>query len=131
MSDEWHGRFYWNELNTWNVEKAKAFYAETLGWTYDVMPMAEGGEYTVCKAGEIMVGGIFPMIPGTGFDSIPDHWFAYIAVDDIDARVAMVEANGGEIIRPPFDVPQVGRIAIVKDAAGAAIGWMTPSEEQG
>ncbi len=131
MSAEWHGRFYWTELMTWNAEKAKAFYAETLGWTYDVMPMAEGGDYIVCKAGDIMAGGIMEMKPGTGFDGLPDHWFAYIAVDDIDARVAQVEAAGGEIMRPPFDVPEVGRIAMVKDAAGAAIGWLTPSDEQG
>ena len=37
-----HGTFYWNELMTRDPEKAKAFYAATLGWTFDAMPMAEG-----------------------------------------------------------------------------------------
>ena len=27
-----HGTFFWNELMTWSVDKAKAFYQETLGW---------------------------------------------------------------------------------------------------
>jgi len=129
MPTDKHGHFTWNELMTWHAEKAKAFYADTLGWTYDVMPMAEGGDYVICKAGDEMAGGIMEMEPGTGFDGIPDHWFAYIAVDDIDARVAKVQAAGGEIMRPPFDVPGVGRFAIVKDAAGAAIGWMTHSQQ--
>ena len=38
-----HGTFYWNELMTRDVEGAKKFYADTLGWSYDAMPMAGGG----------------------------------------------------------------------------------------
>ena len=124
-----HGAFHWNELNTWNPDKAKAFYAETLGWHYESHPMADGGTYTLCKAGETMAAGIFEMKPGAGFDGIPDHWFAYVAVDDIDARLMRVEAAGGEICRAPFDVPGAGRFAIVKDSTGAVIGWTTPAAQ--
>ena len=121
-----HGTFHWNELMTWNAEKAKAFYAETLGWRYETLPMPNGA-YTLCKAGGAPVGGMLEMTPGGAFDGLPEHWFAYIAVDDVDARLARVEAAGGTIVRLPFDVPDVGRIAIVKDGAGAAIGWITPA----
>ena len=27
-----HGNFYWNELMTRDVEKAKKFYGDTIGW---------------------------------------------------------------------------------------------------
>ena len=37
-----HGTFFWNELMTWSVDKAKAFYQETLGWQYESHPMADG-----------------------------------------------------------------------------------------
>ena len=121
-----HGTFFWNELNTRSVDKAKAFYGETLGWEYESHPMTDGGTYTLCKAGETMAAGIFEMKPGAGFDGIPDHWFAYIAVDDVDARVAAVAAAGGEVCRPAFDVADVGRFAIVKDSTGAVVGWVTP-----
>ena len=30
-------------------------------------------------------------------------------------------------MREPFDVPGTGRIAILKEPGGAAIGWMTPA----
>ena len=123
-----HGTFFWNELMTWSVDKAKAFYADTLGWQYESHPMADGGTYTLCKAGEAMAAGIFEMKPDAGFDGVPDHWFSYIAVDDIDARLAGVEAAGGEVSRPAFDVPDVGRFAVVKDGGGAFIGWVTPIE---
>ena len=128
MSTE-HGHFHWNELMTWNREAAKAFYAETLGWTYDLFPMPDGGDYTVCMMDGQPVGGIFEMKQGMGFDGIPDNWFAYIAVDDIDARLETVAAAGGTIERPAFDIPGVGRIAILRDKAGSAIGWITPACE--
>ena len=123
-----HGIFFWNELMTWNVDEAKAFYRDTLGWHYESHPMADGGTYTLCKAGDAMAAGIFEMTPGTGFDGVPDHWFSYITVDDIDARLAGVAAAGGEVCRPAFDVPDVGRFAVVKDSGGAFIGWVTPIE---
>ena len=44
----------------------------------------------------------------------------------MDRRAKDVAANGGKAQREPFDIPDVGRIAIVADATGAMIGWMTP-----
>ena len=79
-----HGTFYWNELMTRDAEKAKAFYAETLGWTFDAMAMPEGGTYWLAKAGDALAGGILTM-DGPQFEGVPEHWFAYIAVDDVDA----------------------------------------------
>src|SRR5687767_2435278 len=94
-----HGHFYWNELMTRDVEGAKAFYAGTLGWRFDGMPMAEVGTYWVCKDGDQPLGGILDMSPPQ-FDGLPPHWFAYIAVDDVDARVAKATAAGAELLRP-------------------------------
>ena len=65
---------------------------------------------------------------GPDFEGIPPHWFAYIAVDDVDARVAGATAEGATLLRPIFDIPGVGRIAILKDSVGAAIGWITPAQ---
>ncbi|MFK8253638.1 VOC family protein [Ancylobacter terrae] len=119
-----HGTFFWNELNTRDVEGAKAFYAATLGWSYEAMPMP-GFTYTVVKAGDTTVGGIFD-ITGAEFEGIPSHWFAYIAVDDVDARIAKVAGAGGAVLKAPFDVPEVGRMGVVKDPTGAVVGWITP-----
>ncbi len=120
-----HGQFYWNELMTTDVAKAQAFYSRTLGWTFEDMPMPEGS-YHLIKQGEEMVGGMMQM-PREMPAGTPSHWFSYISVDDIDARVAKVKAAGGTVLREPWDVEGVGRIAIVQDASGAAVGWMTPA----
>ncbi len=44
--------FYWNELMTRDAEKAKKFYASTIGWTFEAMPMPDG-TYWVAKSGDI------------------------------------------------------------------------------
>lgn len=120
-----HGNFYWNELMTRDVEKAKAFYASTIGWSFDGMPMPEG-TYWVAKVGGKPVGGLMA-INSPQFAGVPEAWFAYLAVDDIDARVAAAVKAGATVMRPAFDVPGVGRIAILRQPDGAHIGWMTPS----
>ena len=81
----------------------------------------------VCMAGDQPAGGIIEI--EAGMEAMAEIWFPYIAVDDIDRRLALVEAAGGKIERPAFDVPGVGRIAIVRDKAGCAVGWITPAEE--
>jgi len=121
-----HGTFNWCELMTNDVAKAKAFYGATLGWTFSDMPMEgqSGMTYTLAHSGPTMVGGIVDMT-GIVPPSAPPHWFDYIEVDDVDHRVALVPENGGAVLRPPFDIPNVGRIAIISDATGAAVGLMT------
>ena len=120
-----HGTFYWNELMTRDVEKAKAFYGASIGWTYDSMPMPEGGTYWIAKMGDKPACGIFS-ISGPAFEGVPESWMAYLAVDDVDARVKGAIAAGATLMKPAFDVPGVGRIAIIKEPGGAGIGWMTP-----
>ena len=58
---------------------------------------------------------------------MPPHWFTYVAHSDVDAAVKENEAAGGQTMRPGFDVPDVGRIAIICDPTGAVVGIMTPS----
>ncbi|MBB5754072.1 VOC family protein [Prosthecomicrobium pneumaticum] len=120
-----HGTFYWNELMTRDVEAAKRFYGATLGWGFSEMPMPDG-VYHLALLGDKMVGGIFD-IGAPAFDGVPESWFAYIAVDDLDARLAKLREAGGTVDREPWDVPGVGRIAIVSDVNGATMGWIVPA----
>jgi predicted enzyme related to lactoylglutathione lyase len=120
-----HGSFCWNELVAHDPERAKTFYAKTIGWSFDAMPMQDGGTYWVAKAGDKMVGGIFEAT-GPEFDGVPEGWLPYLAVDDVDERVKKALAAGAELMRPLFDIPGIGRIAILREPGGAGVGWMTP-----
>ena len=121
-----HGNFHWNELMTRDAEQAKKFYGDSIGWAFDAMPM-ENGTYWIAKLADKLVAGIFPM-NGADFDGVPEHWMAYLAVDDIDARLTKAIAAGAKVMREPFDVPNVGRIATLREPGGAMIGWMTPAD---
>jgi uncharacterized protein len=125
--NEWHGKFHWNELMARDVAKAKKFYADTLGWSFDAMPMPGGGTYWLAKMGDEPVGGIFD-IGGPDYKGVPEGWMPYIAVDDVDARAKKAVAAGAKIMKPAFDVPNVGRIVILQEPGGAGVGWMTPAD---
>lgn len=124
-----HGEIHWTELMTRDLEAAREFYAEVAGWSYQTMPMSDGsGDYHVAMVGERMVAGLMDITGMPGMDEVPAHWFTYIAVRDVDAAAKATAANGGTVVRPVFEVPGVGRIAVVQDPGGAAVGLMTPAE---
>ena len=89
------------------------------------MPGAGGDTYWIVKLGDVRIGGIFPA-EGPQWASVPEGWLSYIAVDDVDARVKKALALGAKLMRPIFDVPNIGRIAILTEPGGAGIGWITP-----
>ncbi len=119
-----HGTFAWNELATSDVATAKAFYAATLGWTFQEFALPHG-PYWVAMSGEQLVGGLGGMdtaaVPGTTTST----WFAFLEVDEIDTRLTKAVAHGATIVAPAEDVPNVGRCAVLRDPTGAIIGWMT------
>ena len=122
-----HGTFHWNELMTRNVERAKTFYADTIGWSFDGMPMpGGGGTYWVAETDGELVAGILD-ISAPEFAQVPESWMAYLAVDDVDARAKKAVAGGAKLMKPAFDIPGVGRIAILMEPGGAGIGWITPA----
>jgi predicted enzyme related to lactoylglutathione lyase len=127
MPQPWtHGSFYWNELMSRDVERDKRFYADTLGWDFEGMPMPDG-TYWVAKIGEQYVGGLLPLT-SPQYDGVLAGWMSYIAVDDVDARVKKAQNLGAKLMKPIFDVRGVGRIAVLPEPGGAAIGWMTPAQ---
>lgn len=118
-----HGTFTWNELMTPDVAAAKAFYGAALGWTFTDEDMGEGGLYTLAyvPGEEISIAGIYEWPeenPGSR------AWFAYIAVDDIEAAVAKVVPAGGQVARGPWHIPGVGKIALIVDKAGSSVGYL-------
>ena len=125
MSDvfQTHGAFSWCELQTDDDEKAKSFYGDVIGWETEAMEMAEGGTYTILKAGGEPVGGIMKRPPQMA--NLPQRWATYITVDDVDDRAKKAADAGARVLAPPFDIPGVGRIATLQDPMGALISFIT------
>lgn len=114
------GSFVWQELNTPDPERASAFFGALLGWTFTKKDMGEMGTYTLCSHEGRQFGGMLKM-EGPMWDGIPPHWMSYINVADVEASAAKVTELGGQICVPPFDIPDVGRMTVIKDPTGAAI----------
>jgi uncharacterized protein len=118
------GVFVWDELMATDVEAAKRFYGDVVGWTTGDMDMGGGFTYTLWKnADGADVGGAMPL----GEISAPPHWLTYIGVGDVDATAARAKELEATVIREPWDVEGVGRLAIVQDPTGAAFGLFRPS----
>lgn len=125
----YHGVFHWNELTTHDVERAKRFYADTIGWSFDSLPMPGGRTYWRALVDGKPVAGIFPL-DTPEFAGVPEGWMPYLAVDDVDTRVEKAVQAGAKLMRPVFDVPDVGRIAILMEPGGAGVAWITPGQRQ-
>lgn len=111
------GAFTWNELLTRDIGAAHAFYPAALGWTADEQDFL-GMKYTLWKVGDDMVAGGMPM--GDEFPAeVPSYWAVYFAVDDTDATAQRATELGGTVMRPPSDIPDVGRFAVLVDPQGA------------
>lgn len=124
------GRVVWHDLLTNDVENSKLFYAELLGWDYHV----EHTENFAWNSGEadyplIIVngeahGGLVD--PGR---KVSPHWLAYVMVEDVDDVVAKARTIGADIDREAFDIPGVGRAAVIRDALGATICPYVPAHD--
>jgi uncharacterized protein len=121
-----HGSFFWNELRTRDAERAKRFYANTIGWTFEATQTPDGQPYWVAMSSGRPVAGMFQLV-SPQFDEVPESWMSFLAVDDVDKRVAKAIKAGAKLVMPIFDVPNVGRIAMLREPSGAGVGWMTPA----
>lgn len=117
-----HGAFGWFELMTTDVGAAKTFYKGLFGWEYETVPIP-GSEYTMVKVDGVAVAGIMATVEEC--KGMPPSWDIYITVDDVDATVKSVTELGGKVLRPAYDIPEVGRFCVLQDPQGAVIMAMT------
>lgn len=129
MSDT-HGAVFWTELMTRDCEAAMAYYGTVCGWEFTTVPDPMGGAYHIGLRNGEMIVGIMDMTRIEGTAGVPPHWLSYFAVDDLEQAVARTQAMGGKLLRPIFEVPGTGHIALIEDPTGAALGLMKPAPMQ-
>lgn len=117
-----HGQVVWHDLITNDIEAAMSFYSELLGWEYQT----EHAKDSVWKQGEAE----YPLITVKGQAHggfvnpvlvTESKWVAYVKVNDVDSVSLNASALGAAIEKKPFDVPGVGKSAIIRDPQGALI----------
>jgi uncharacterized protein len=115
-------RFTHFELVTDDREKTAAFYRAVFGWK--VEKWAGPVDYWLVETGDASTLGINGglMQAGGEFSGTVNT----VEVEDIDAVIAKVKANGGTIIFEKQPVPGVGQLAYFKDNCGIVVGIMQP-----
>lgn len=125
-----HGEFCWSEIAATDLAKAKPFYENVFGWKLDksentgqemeYFEFSSSGEHypdgALYEMNTEMFGGAKPP---------PAHIALYVSVDDVDASVAKAKELGGTLHFGPYDIPKVGRFAVVTDPTGANISLIT------
>jgi hypothetical protein len=110
------GALCWNELTSPSFEASSSFYGDLFGWSFAPFEGSPEPYLTISNAGKAN-GGIRPQSP----PGIPPHWLVYFAVIGIEPVLGKVAELGGSTLAGPIDLP-MARIAVVKDAQGAAFG---------
>jgi predicted enzyme related to lactoylglutathione lyase len=108
----------WNELQTPDAEKARAFYSAVFGWTYDI----DESDYVSCKSDDRSQSGMMQIQESWG--DVPPNWSVYFMVEDAEAAVAKVQDLGGNVIVPVTPAGELGRFAVVQDPQGAIFSVM-------
>lgn len=111
------GTVCWADLSTPDPARAAEFYRTLVGWE-----MAKGEKdstgYLHIKNGDEFIGGI---PPAQYYDpGVPPHWLIYFQVSNCDESVAKATGMNAQVLFPPSDIPNTGRMAILKDPQGAA-----------
>jgi predicted enzyme related to lactoylglutathione lyase len=112
----------WVDLSTTDAPAARDFYSKVFGWKIEVQPDPQYGGYGMGKIGDKQVAGIGPKMS----PEAPTAWSVYIGTDDIDGLAKKVQAAGGTVVAPPFDVGDQGRMAAFQDPSGAVISAWQP-----
>lgn len=113
------GTFSWVDCTTTDPAAAKAFYTGVFGWDAVDMPAGEGRIYTMFTLDGLNVAGMGEMQDAQKEQGIPSHWMNYVTVNDVDAMPERVTNLGGNVILPPMDVFDNGRMMILQDTVGA------------
>src|SRR5882757_554216 len=120
------GSFIWYELITPDPVGAKAFYDAVVGWTIEPQPSGEMDYRMISRSDGRMAGGVMRLTDEMASHGARPIWLGYINVDDVDATVASIEQAGGKALLAAFDIPNIGRIAMVTDPQGAPFYVMKP-----
>ncbi|WP_032772720.1 VOC family protein [Streptomyces sp. NRRL F-2202] len=116
----------WADAMFVDIEGAKSFYGDVLGWTFGESA-SEFGDYTQAFADGRAAAAVVPPMPGADDTSA---WCLYFASPDAAATAVKVRDNGGEVLMEPMRIGDFGTMALARDPGGAVFGiWQAGRHE--
>jgi predicted enzyme related to lactoylglutathione lyase len=118
------GRIGWFDLTVPAADEVASFYARVVGWEVEAHPMGEYDDHVMKDAaGEAVAGVCHARGPNAG---LPPQWLAYVEVADLDESLAGCTELGGAVVQEPRELGAYGRIAVIRDPAGAHLALVEP-----
>ncbi|MER5982532.1 VOC family protein [Streptomyces sp. NPDC001787] len=116
----------WADAMFADIEGAKSFYGDVLGWTFGESS-SEYGNYTQAYADGKAVAAVVPPMPGAEGHSA---WCLYLASPDAAATAGKIRAQGGEVLMEPMTVGDFGTMVLARDPSGVVFGvWQAGTHE--
>lgn len=111
----------WVDLATPDPVIAQAFYGALFGWEFTANPTGTGGEYIMASLDGHTVAGMMQQAPEQTEMGVPPMWNTYVTVEDIGVATDKAAAAGGQVVAPPMDVMDAGKMSVILDPTGAPI----------
>jgi predicted enzyme related to lactoylglutathione lyase len=117
----------WVDYGAADLDAAKKFYADLLGWDYTEGNEEEYGGYINALKDGRQVAGLGPRMNPTD----PVAWTTYFATDDSEAAVGRIKDAGGTVVVEPMEVAPYGTMTIALDPQGNMFGLWQAAEHTG
>jgi predicted enzyme related to lactoylglutathione lyase len=112
-------------INADDVPRARGFYEKVFGWTFT--PWGPPGFYQTRSAGAGLMGALQGR-RDIEANRMPGMELSF-GVDDIEATIAAIEANGGRVLMKPYLIEGVGKLIFFRDTEGNIAGAMQYADE--
>lgn len=123
------GTFCWVDLATTDAAGATRFYTQLFGWNFEDRPAGVGTSYTMFDLGGRSVAALYQQVaeqPG-----LPPCWLSYVSVESVERTAERTASLGGTVILEPFEVFEVGRMALIQDPTHAFVALWEPRTHVG
>lgn len=118
------GKFVWHEQVSSDPKQAQDFYTQLFGWSAELYKPGEV-DYAMIASGGQNHGGFARAMEGAP----PPHWLSHIRVTRLEETIEKATRAGGKLAAGPFEMGEVGRIAIIADPQGAYVSAYEPAGE--
>lgn len=120
------GSISWTDLTVPNAEEIRKFYQAVVGWQTKSLDM--GGYKDFCMIEPASGKTVAGVCHARGENAeLPAQWMIYITVANVDASVERCVKMGGSLLSGPREMGGQGRVAIIKDPAGAVVALFQPT----
>ena len=119
------GKFVWHDLLTNDLKSTSLFYEGLFGWSFSDTASKEKQVKTISRNGVPIANAIY--LDPQNRKVSESQWLSYISVEDVDSALMVSKKNNGTIYKQPKNLPNRGRVAIVKDPEGALFAILTTS----